>query len=236
MRAFKFLAAGTIGRFSDVHWPVGEWIEAGGDLEDCRTGIHAVLLPQLLDWIDDELWEIELDGKIVEHEAMVVAERGRLDRRVDAWDAAAAQAFADDCAWRARGYAVAALRRTGLTPAAEELVAAVELDEAQATAASILERAAGPAAELAGFAADAVSLSRGERPESWRAGTQLLPVAAPSAAAVAANLGFVVAHAAGREAATAAGGARSAYDRGFAAEREQQLRWLAERLGLGSGG
>ncbi len=229
---YKFLAEGGVGRFSNVRWPTDEWIEAGGELEDCRIGVHALLLPQLLDWLDDELWEIELGGEVVEHEAMVVAERGRLVRRIDAWDAAAAQAFADACAWRARGYAIASLRRSGLTAAAEELLAAVELDEAQEQAISILGRTAGEDAELSGFAADAVSLARGKRPESWAAGPPALRQPEPTAAAVAANLGFVVAHAAGRDAAGAAGGAQSAYDEGFAAERALQLEWLVERLEL----
>ncbi len=236
MKAYKFLAEGRVGRFSDVHWPEGEWIEAGGPLEDCRTGIHACLLSQLPDWIDDELWEIELDGEVALHEAMVVAERGRLLRRVERWDAATAQAFADDCAWRARGYAIAALRGSGLTAAAEDLLATVELDEAQRRAVAILGQTEGADAELTAFAADAVSLARGERPESWTSASTALkaPVATPGA--LAANLGFVVAHAAGREAVARAGGSESAYDAGFAAERALQLEWLVERLELDPAG
>jgi hypothetical protein len=44
------------------------------------------------------LWEVELAGEIVEDERKVVAERGRLVRPIDAWNADAARAFHDACA------------------------------------------------------------------------------------------------------------------------------------------
>ncbi|MBA3475664.1 MAG: hypothetical protein H0T10_02795 [Actinobacteria bacterium] len=238
MNAYKFLAIGGNGRFSEFPWPrpvgmePGTWVAAAEPLEDCRHGVHACTLGQLLDWMDDELWEIELDGKIVAGETMVVAERGRLLRQVVGWDGRTAQEFADACAWRARDYALSSLRRVGLTDEAERLVDAVELGELRAGAVAAFERSDGAAAELTGFAADAVSLAQGLRPEMWdaeRPATLREPVQTPGA--IAANLAFVVAHAAGREA-VAAGGSETAYDAGFAAEREWQLGWLSERLGI----
>jgi len=239
MKAYKFLALGSTGRFSEFPWPrpagpePGAWVAAPERLEDCRHGVHACTPNQLLDWLDDELWEIELDGEIVEGEAMVVAERGRLMRQVAQWDGSTAQEFADACAWRARDYALRSLRRVGLTDEAEQLVGAVELGEMRAGAVSAFERSDGAAAELTGFAADAVSLAQGRRPEMWdpeRPSTLREPVQTPGA--IAANLAFVVAHAAGREA-VAAGGSEAAYDAGFEAERDWQLGWLSERLGIG---
>ncbi len=237
MKAYKFLARGGTGRFSDFQWPLptdggsGDWVDAGEALQDCRTGVHACTPRQLLEWIDDELWEIELDGKVVEREAMLVAPRGRLLARVDAWDDQAAQDFADACAWRARDFAFAGLRRLGLTDEAERLVKTAELAEMQTAAVAAFEASDGAAAELSGFAADAVSLVQGRRPEMW--GTAVHrgfhePDQTPGA--TAANLAFVVAHTAGREAVT--DGTEADYDRGFEAERERQLAWLTERLGL----
>jgi hypothetical protein len=55
--------------------------------------------------VNDELWAIELDGEIVESERKVVAARGRLVRRADAWDESAAQRLAGSCAMRARALA-----------------------------------------------------------------------------------------------------------------------------------
>ncbi len=242
MRAYKFLALGGIGRFSELAWPrptaaePGAWVDAAGPLEDCLHGVHACTFGQLLDWIDDELWEIELAGEIVVGDVMVVAERGRLVGQVTRWDAATAQEFADACAWRTRDHALGSLRRVGLTDEAAQLVGAVELGELRAGAVAAFERAGGAAAELTGFAADAVSLAQGRRPEMWEADRPAtLSESAQTPGAIAANLAYVVAHAAGREA-TAASGSEEAYDAGFAAERAWQLIWLAERLEIGKEG
>ena len=237
MRAYKFLASGAVGRFSDFHWPQpveqspAEWVEPGAALEECRHGVHACLPGRLLDWIDDELWEIELDGKIVASESMLVAERGRLLRRVSEWDGATAQDFAYACAWRARDHALSSLRRSGLADEANRLGDASELEAVQASAAAAVDRSAGAAQEVSALAADVVSLARGRRPEAWRAPPVALEEPIVSAGAIAANVAFVVAHAAGR-AAVADAGSEAAYDDGFAAERAWQLDWLADRIGL----
>ena len=238
MNAYKFLAAGAVGRFSDHAWPQptesgpGAWVDAGAPLTDCLHGVHAVRAADMLDWIDDELWEIELDGEIVEQDSMLVAARGRLVRRVEAWDEAAARDFADACAWRTRKHALSALRRIGLTEEAERLVAAAELTEMQAVAGQATVARESPAAELTALAADSVSLARGRRPEAWRADPATLGAApAQTPGGVAANLGFVVAHTAGREA-VAEAGTEDAYGGGFAEERAWQLAWLTDRLAL----
>ena len=238
MKAYKFLTGDGSGRFSDFRWPrpegeePGAWVDSSGELEECRRGVHACTPEQMLNWLDDELWEIELGGKILQHEAKLVGERGRLVSRVHGWNARTAQEFTEACVWRARTYAVASLRRVGLTREAQRLVDAVDLGELQTRAVAASERADGPAAELSAFAADAVSLTRGRRPETWDAETASLreePFSTP--AAIAANVAFVVADMAGRDAA-AAGGADTAYDTASADERGWQLSWLDERLGL----
>ena len=200
MIAYKFLRTGAVGRFSQFRWPTpaddrpGTWVAAEGDLENCRNGIHACRLSDLLGWIDDELWEIELDGPVQKHPSLVVAPRGRLTRRIDAWDDAVALEFADMCARRAR------------------------VDG---------EPAAAPA-QTAAFAADAVALAAGRRPEMW---TEVPGLPPQSPSATAANLGFVTAHAAGSAAAQRTGDT-SAYQAGFDDARAWQLDWLKERLGL----
>jgi hypothetical protein len=240
MNAYKFLAHGGKGRFSDYRWPLpaeggfGDWVDAGEELEDCRTGVHACTPRQLLGWIDDELWEIELDGEIIERDAMIVAQRGRLLARVTAWDEATAQEFADACAWRARTFVFRGLRRLGLTEEAERLSATPELAELQTAAVAAVEGTDGAAAELAAFAADTVSLVQGRRPEMWDADAHPgLHEPERTPGAIAANLAFVVAQAAGREAAAA--GSEADYGPGFEAERDWQLAWLTAQLGLRAG-
>jgi hypothetical protein len=99
VRALKFLAAGATGRFSGVAWPrpcgddPGEWLEADGPLEPCSSGLHACRSGRLVDWLDDELWEVELAGAVEELADVLLAERGRLLRQVEAWNPHCAAAF-----------------------------------------------------------------------------------------------------------------------------------------------
>ncbi len=99
MIAYKFLRAGGTSAFSERQWPPpGTWLDAGA-VESCRMGIHACRPRQLPLWLGlGELWEVELGGEIVEDERKVIAERGRLIRPIDAWNADTARAFHDACA------------------------------------------------------------------------------------------------------------------------------------------
>lgn len=232
MLAYKFLAAGRVGRFSDFTWPVGDWVETTLPLVACSAGIHACRRHELLDWMDDELWEIELAGEIEETPESLLAQRGRLLRRVDAWTPEAAQELTDDCARRGQALAVLALRRAGHDEEAESLAAADGLLDMHARALVWSAARPGPAALVTAFAADAASLARGRRPEApalLMAEDADLPK--QSSAATAANLAYVTAHVAGLERA----GEHpddGAYDAGFADERKRQLGWLVDRLGL----
>lgn len=109
MRALKALRSGAVGPFSDFRWPTpgdgpGAWVDA--DPSPCATGIHACLPEQLPLWLQDELWEIELDGAVTPLARKLVAERGRLVRRVDSWDARALAAYGAACCARLDALAV----------------------------------------------------------------------------------------------------------------------------------
>ena len=230
MKAFKFLSPGAVGLFSEFTWPpAGEWIQAPQPIADCLVGVHAVRFEQLLDWIDDELWEVELDGAIAERDGMLVAERGRLVRRVEQWDDAAARSFAAACAGRTAGFAADALRRAGLAPEAERIEQAGAPSEAQEAAVAAIGATTDTAVvEVLAFAADMVSLVGGNRPDTW--GEEAATTVTQTPGAVAANAAFVSAHAAGR-AAVAATADESSYGPGFAAERAWQLARLHDTLG-----
>jgi hypothetical protein len=110
--AHTFLAPGAVGPFSGVAWPVpasgspGAWVEAEGPLVPCTGGVHAYRPEALPFWLDEELWAVELDdAEAAEDDGLVVSRRGRLLRRVEAWDAEAAGAFALACAERAEAAA-----------------------------------------------------------------------------------------------------------------------------------
>lgn len=236
MIAYKFLSPGARGLYSGFLWPrprdsaPGDWVSAGGPLRDCLRGIHGCRPDDLPYWIDDELWTVELAGQTEERATMVIAERGRLLDRVHSWTADAAREFAQACALRARDQATRSLRRAGLSPEADELTRLHRLEFVQTQAAFFATTASRQAATAAAFAADAVALAWGKRPESWDGRPAPADRPTQSPGATAANLGFVVAHAAGREAASTGG--EEAYASGFAAERRWQARWLADRLAL----
>jgi hypothetical protein len=125
--AYKFLCVGGVGPFSRYPWPLphdgrpGAWVVAGAGPALCRTAVHACRARDLPWWLQDELWTVELDGAVAPGRHKVTAPRARLLHRVDAWDAACAQRFADACAVRARDHAAVALRRAGAKHAAGQL-------------------------------------------------------------------------------------------------------------------
>ena len=89
MIAYKFLRADGSSVFTGYAWPLpasgpGAWVEA--PLDPCRSGIHACRLGDLPYWAGRVLYEVELDGELREEPKKVVATRGRLVRRITAWD------------------------------------------------------------------------------------------------------------------------------------------------------
>jgi hypothetical protein len=104
VNAYKFLRADGTGVFTRFPWPLlkggpGAWVQS--DPDPCRSGIHACRLADLPYWAGRVLYEIELDGEVVEHTTKVVAPRGRLLRRIDGWDDDFRAAYTRHCADRA---------------------------------------------------------------------------------------------------------------------------------------
>ena len=108
MIAYKFLRTDGTGVFTRFPWPLpdgepGAWVEA--PIIACHSGVHACRARDLPLWLGRELYEIELDGEILEERTKIVASRGRLTRRIDGWDDNARAAYTRACADRAHGYA-----------------------------------------------------------------------------------------------------------------------------------
>ena len=104
MNAYKFLRSDGLGVFTGFRWSLpngrpGEWVRS--DVDPCRSGVHACRPLHLPLWIGHALYEIELGGHVVEAPAKVVASRGRLVRRVDAWDEDTYGQYTRMCADRA---------------------------------------------------------------------------------------------------------------------------------------
>lgn len=123
MIAYKFLRPDGTSIFAGFRWPLpdggpGPWVEA--KLDPCRSGIHACRLGDLPLWVGRALYEVELDGDIVEERTKVVASRGRLLRRIEAWDDDLRETYTRMCA--DRGHELA----RGVSPPLEDWDAVVE--------------------------------------------------------------------------------------------------------------
>jgi hypothetical protein len=104
MRAYKCLTSDGLGVFSRFPWPLpsgtpGSWVES--NVATCQSGIHACRSLDLPFWLTPVLYEIELDGPVDEPPMKLVAPRGRLLRRIDAWDDESRLAYAEMCIARA---------------------------------------------------------------------------------------------------------------------------------------
>jgi hypothetical protein len=93
---YKVLDTGAVAPFTRFAWREGEWVDAAA-VEPCRSGIHACRSRDLPFWLGAELWEIELDGEVIEQGRKVVAGRGRLVRRIREWNLDLLQAFTASC-------------------------------------------------------------------------------------------------------------------------------------------
>jgi hypothetical protein len=146
MRAVKALKTGAVGPFSAFRWPQpddgpGAWVAAHPSA--CASGVHACLPAQLPLWLQDELWEIELDGRIDRLERKLVAERGRLVRRIERWDSRALADYAHACLARLHDLASSHDDARGYARDGEQLLAPEPLFVAFA-AARAAELAVGP--------------------------------------------------------------------------------------------
>jgi len=214
--AYKFLRPGAVGPFSGVPWPApsagrpGAWVTADAAPRPCVAGVHACRAGDLSWWLDAELWRIELDGQIVEAPRKLVAQRGRLVERVDAWTAATATAFAEACVLRVRDGAAAALPESEAAQLAQAGTRAEV--EAAVAALPVPGDPASPAAQLLGYLGDAILETRAGAadPESVTAHA--------AAAATIADAAAIL----GRDDARAV----------IARERAWQARWLAGALRL----
>jgi hypothetical protein len=99
--AYKFLARGARAPITGRPWPrpgsslPSAWMQARGPVQLCREGVHACRPGELAYWLHEELWRVELDGEHLDGHDCIVAARGRLLERVDAWsEAGGAQRFA----------------------------------------------------------------------------------------------------------------------------------------------
>ena len=210
VKAYKFLDEDGRSVYSGAQWPLSPSGKPGGWLESetvrpCYSGIHACRPSDIAYWLTDELWEVELDGEIVESRHKVVGTRGRILRRVAEYPVAVRE-LGEVSAWRTRDRAALALRAVGATELATKFEQCSALAQLASLAPIVEEQldSTSDAGIAAMLATDAAGVVANDGP----------PQGAP----------FVSACAAGREAAD--------FDAGYDAERQFQSAWLADRLRL----
>jgi hypothetical protein len=106
--AYKWLREDGRSAISGFHWPLprrgrpGAWVDVEGDLVLCRNGLHACRVRELAHWLGPELWGVELGGRVVDIDGILVSSRARLVQAVPAWAAGARTEFAWACTTRAQ--------------------------------------------------------------------------------------------------------------------------------------
>ncbi len=235
MIAYKFLSSGAIGLFSRHAWPTptadapGEWVRVDGEIQQCLNGVHACAKERLVEWLDDELWEIELGDPVLEADEELIAPAGRLIRRLERWNDACARAFVGHSVDNTVALAAKVLVRAGREDEAEALTASRSRPDAELKMLQLARSLEDEPASPILFLADVARLERGGRPELEEEAPSA-DAGGPTPAALAANLGYVCAHIAAQLAEQESAGA---YEQSFARERLRQSTWLAEKLQLG---
>ena len=102
---YKATNRNGVAPITGFEWPLpkngkpGKWVKAEGEIVLCENGIHYCKDEfQLLSWLNEEIWEIEVKGKKVIGDDKCAARQGRLIRKIETWNERTARLFACDCA------------------------------------------------------------------------------------------------------------------------------------------
>ena len=77
-----------------------KWMPKIEDIKPCENGYHLCELDDLLDWLNEEIYEAEGRGKSIRDDNKTVFQEARLIRKCDGWNEKTARLFAADCAER----------------------------------------------------------------------------------------------------------------------------------------
>ena len=64
----------------------GKWLPKVENIELCASGYHCFESKDLLEWMDDQLFEVELRGETIDGDAKTVGQQMRFVRRFDDWN------------------------------------------------------------------------------------------------------------------------------------------------------
>ena len=76
----------------------GKWMrKIKGELVPCKNGYHLCRVQDILTWLNDEIYEAEYVGEILESEDKIVVRQCRLLRKCEEWTEKSARSFACWC-------------------------------------------------------------------------------------------------------------------------------------------
>jgi hypothetical protein len=106
MTYYKFLTENNKGSFSGFDYTdylpkngkPGKWLPLIEDLEMCETGYHACKKADVLEWLNAQMFEVELRGETIVGDNKVVAQQMRYVKKIVKWNDKNARLAACDIA------------------------------------------------------------------------------------------------------------------------------------------
>jgi len=112
MKQKMYKTTGARGEtYGGYHWPLpqkvkGKWIPGEwttpieGELEPCENGYHITDAAHILDWANNNLYEVEYKGALVAHDDgdKWVCRQAKLTRKIEKWNDKTLRLFACWCA------------------------------------------------------------------------------------------------------------------------------------------
>ena len=106
MKYYKFLTADNKGKYSEYDFTKylpnddkpGKWLRKIDNPVLCEKGYHCFMPEHILEWIEAQLFEVEINGRHVHGDDKTVTQQMRFIRKVDTWNDKTARLFACYCA------------------------------------------------------------------------------------------------------------------------------------------
>jgi hypothetical protein len=87
---------------NDGTWTPGKWMKPiKGELVPCENGYHICRTRDLIQWLNEEIYEAEYRGEIIKDDNKCIVREARLLHKIETWNEKTARLFAADCAERA---------------------------------------------------------------------------------------------------------------------------------------
>jgi len=106
MKYYKFLTADNKGKYSEYDFTKylpngdkpGKWLRKIENPVLCDSGYHCFAPEHILEWLEAQLFEVEIKGRCVHGDDKTVAQSMRFIRKIDAWNEKTARLFSCYCA------------------------------------------------------------------------------------------------------------------------------------------